>query len=327
MPQPLVKEQTILGLIGQTPVLRVRHIDTGPCELYLKLEYQNPGGSIKDRVALNMIAAAEAQGKLKPGGMIIEATAGNTGLALALVARQKGYKIILVVFDKVSAEKIHHLKALGAEIIMTRSDVYKGHPDYYQDKAQALAATLPGAVYINQFENPANPEAHERTTAPEIYEQMEHKVDAIVCGVGTGGTLTGIGRFFKKVSPATEMVLADPKGSILAPYVNTGEMVEPGQWLVEGIGEDFIPANCDLSLVKKAYTIPDAESIHTARLILLKEGVLAGSSSGTLIAAALRYCREQKSPKRVVTFACDSGNKYFSKMYNPEWLKAHGLEI
>lgn len=320
-----VKNPNVLDLVGNTPMVRVQHIDTGPCQLFLKLESQNPGGSIKDRIALGMIAAAEREGRIKPGDTLVEATAGNTGLALAMVARQKGYRVVVVVFDKVSQEKIFHLKALGAEVVMTRSDVLRGHPDYYQDKARALAASM-GAFYVNQFENPANPATHESTTAPEIWEQMDRKVDAVVCGVGSGGTLTGIGRFFRRVSPETRMVLADPKGSILAPYVEHGTMIEPGSWLVEGIGEDFIPKNCDLELVGQAYTIPDDESIATAREVLLKEGVIAGSSSGTLMAAALRYCREQKEPKRVVTFVCDSGNKYLSKMYNPYWRQDQGLD-
>lgn len=318
---------SVLQMIGGTPLVRVRHMDTGPCELYLKLENQNPSGSIKDRVALSMIEAAEKDGKIKPGDTLVEATAGNTGLGLALIAALKGYRLKLVIPDKMSVEKVHHMKALGAEIILTRSDVTRGHPEYYHDKARALADSIPGAFYVNQFENPANPATHEKTTAPEIRAQMGGKVDAIVCGVGTGGTLSGVGRYFKKVSPDTEMVLADPEGSILAPYVERGVMIEPGSWLVEGIGEDFIPATCDISLVSKAYTIGDSESVATAREVLRKEGILCGGSSGTLIAAALKYCRAQKTSKRVVTFVCDSGNKYLSKLFNPAWLEEHGLNV
>jgi cystathionine beta-synthase len=316
--------QNVLSLIGNTPMVKVNHLDTGPCELFLKLESQNPGGSIKDRIALSMIEAAELEGTLKPGGTLVEATAGNTGLGLALVASQKSYKLILVIPDKMSQEKVFHLKALGAEVIMTRSDVSKGHPEYYQDMAQRVAQER-GGFYVNQFENPNNPSTHEQATGPEIWEQMEHKIDAVVCGVGSGGTLTGLGRFFDKVSPLTEMVLADPKGSILAPYVQTGVMIEAGSWLVEGIGEDFIPKNCELDFVASAYTITDAESIATARDVLRHEGIICGSSSGTLIAAAMKYCRAQKTPKRVVTFVCDSGNKYLSKIYNEYWLDDHGL--
>ena len=315
---------SVLDLIGNTPLVHIRNIDTGPCDLYLKLESQNPGGSIKDRIALSMIEAAEAEGKIKPGDTLVEATAGNTGLGLTLVATQKGYKLILVIPDKMSQEKIYHMKAMGAQVVMTRSDVVRGHPDYYQDRAKAIAEDL-GAFYVNQFENPANPLAHEHTTGPEIWAQMDHHIDAVVCGVGSGGTLSGIGHFLKRVSPETQMVLADPKGSILAPYVEHGIMIEPGSWLVEGIGEDFIPDNCDLSLVSQAYTITDAESIETAQELLMKEGILCGSSSGTLIAAALKYCRAQTKPKRVVSFVCDSGNKYLSKIYNPYWLHDQGL--
>lgn len=314
----------ILDLIGQTPMVRINRFDTGPCELHVKLESQNPGGSIKDRIALSMIDAAEKKGLLKPGGTLVEATAGNTGLGLALVASQRGYKLILVIPDKMSQEKIFHLKAMGAEIVITRSDVGKGHPEYYQDKAQAIAAER-NAWYVNQFENPDNPRAHEESTGPEIWQQMEGKLDAIIVGVGSGGTLTGLGRFFRKAAPHVEIVLADPQGSILAPYLKTGKIPEAGSWLVEGIGEDFIPKNCELEYVRSAYTIPDAESIATSRELLKREGIICGSSSGTLFAAALRYCRAQTEPKRVATLICDSGNKYLSKIFNEYWLDDQGL--
>jgi cystathionine beta-synthase len=273
-----------------------------------------------------MIEEAERAGRIKPGATLIEATAGNTGLGLALAASQKGYRLLLVIPDKMSQEKIFNLKAMGAEIVMTRSDVLKGHPDYYQDKAAQIATETPNSYYINQFANEANPKAHEETTAPEIWEQMEHNVDAIVCGVGTGGTITGMSRFFARVSPNTEIVLADPAGSMLANYVKTGK-IETAQrsWLVEGIGEDFIPPICDLSRVKQAYTIPDAEAFRACRELLAKEGILAGTSTGTLLAAALRYCREQTTPKRVVSLVCDSGNKYLSKVYNDYWMLDQGF--
>ena len=322
---PQQPQNSVLDLIGNTPLVKVTHLDTGPCELYLKLESQNPAGSIKDRIALSMIEAAERAGQIKPGDTLVEATAGNTGLGLTLVAAQKGYKLILVIPDKMSQEKIFHMKAMGAQVVLTRSDVLKGHPEYYQDKARRIAETTPGAFYINQFENPANPATHERTTGPEIFEQMGGHVDAIVVGAGSGGTLTGLGRYFSRVLPQAEVILADPNGSILAPYVNHGVMVQPGNWLVEGIGEDFIPKNCELSYVKQAYSISDEESIATARDVLRLEGILCGSSSGTLIAAALRYCRAQTTPKRVVTLVCDSGNKYLSKIYNQFWLQDHGM--
>src|ERR1700726_3283663 len=230
LPLPTQKKPpAILSLIGDTPLVEVTQIDTGPCQLFLKLENQNPTGSIKDRIALSMINAAEEDGKLEPDGTVIEATAGNTGLGLALVAAAKGYRVVLVIPDKMSQEKISHVKALGAEVRLTRSDVTRGHPEYYQDVAARLAEQIPGAFYVNQFGNPANPLAHERTTGPEIWEQMRHDVDAIVCGAGSG-----------------------------------------------------------------------------------KDGDSGGTSTGTLLAAALQYCRKQTRPKRVVTFVCDSGNKYLS---------------
>lgn len=314
-----------LAMIGNTPLVEVTRLDTGPCRLFLKLESQNPGGSIKDRIGRSMIEAAEADGSLKPGGTIIEATAGNTGLGLALVAAQKGYRLVIVVPDKMAQEKLFHLRALGAEIFLTRSDVGKGHPEYYQDLAERLAKEN-GWFYVNQFGNPANPKAHLETTGPEIWGQMRGRVDAVVCGVGSGGTITGLSRYFAKVSPKTEMVLADPKGSILAHYVETHEVsTEVGSWVVEGIGEDFVPPIADLSFTRKAYTVDDKEALNTARDLLRLEGILAGSSSGVLLAAALRWCREQSEEKHVVTFVCDSGNKYLSKQFNDYWMLEQGF--
>jgi cystathionine beta-synthase len=326
-PTTSAKPPAILSLIGETPLVEITQIDTGPCQLFLKLENQNPTGSIKDRIALSMIEAAESEGKLKPGGTVIEATAGNTGLGLALVAGAKGYRVVLVIPDKMSQEKISHVRALGAEVVLTRSDVTRGHPEYYQDVAARLAEEIPGGFYVNQFGNPANPLAHERSTGPEIWEQMRHDVDAIVVGVGSGGTLTGLGRFFNRVKPrrGIEMVLADPTGSILYEYVKTGKLVESGSWAVEGIGEDFIPEIADMSLVTDAFEIDDEESFAIARELLRKEGIFGGSSTGTLVAGALRYCRQQTQPKRVVSFVADTGNKYLSKMYNDFWMAEQGF--
>ncbi len=318
-------QNDILQLIGNTPMLELRGFDTGPCRLFLKLETQNPGGSIKDRMALYMVNAAEASGALRPGGTIIEATAGNTGLGLALVAIAKGYQLVLVIPDKMSQEKIAHLHAMGVEIHLTRSDVCKGHPDFYQDYAERLAREIPHSVWVNQFGNPANARAHEETTGPEIWEQMEHRVDAVVCGVGSGGTLTGLTRFFEKVAPQMALVLADPQGSALTEYVHTGRLGKSGPSVVEGIGSGQLPAIADFSSVRDAFQIPDGESLETARQLLKRAGILAGSSSGTLVAAALRYCRKQTEPKRVVSFICDSGNKYLSKMFNDYWMMDQGF--
>ncbi|MBZ0218356.1 MAG: pyridoxal-phosphate dependent enzyme [Fimbriimonadaceae bacterium] len=320
---------SVLEAIGNTPLHEVTRMDTGPCRLFLKLENQNPGGSIKDRIGRSMIEAAERDGSLKPGGTILEATAGNTGLGLAVVASQKGYKLKLVMPDKMAQEKIFHLRALGTEVILTRSDVGKGHPEYYQDIAARLCAENPDYFYANQFANPANPAAHETTTGPEIAAQLAAlglTADAVVCGVGSGGMLAGLWHYFSKRDTATEMVLADPEGSILVEYVETGKVSKNvGSWMVEGIGEDFLPPILDLSGVRKAYTIPDAESFQTARDLLASEALIAGSSSGTLVAAALKYCREQTAPRTVVSFVCDSGNKYLSKMYNDFWMADNGF--
>ncbi len=315
----------VIDMIGGTALLRVNHLDTGPCTLYLKLENENPGGSIKDRIGLSMIEAAEAEGRIRPGGTIIEATAGNTGLGLALVAAQKGYRMLVIVPDKMSQEKIHHLKALGAEVMTTRSDVAKGHPDYYQDVARRIAGESENALWVNQFENEANPKAHYEGTGPEIWRQMDGRVDALVAGVGSGGTISGTGRYLKEQNPDLALVLADPVGSILADLANGRPQPELGSWLVEGIGEDFVPDILEMDLVDEGITVSDAEAFATARELLQKEGVLAGSSTGVLVAAALAWCRRQSTPKRVVTFVCDSGNKYLSKMFNDFWMSDQGF--
>jgi len=324
---PAVRD-SVLELIADTPVVRAHRLDAGVCNLFLKLESQNPGGSIKDRIGLRMIEAAEQRGDIRPGDTLVEGTAGNTGIGLALVAQQKGYKLILVVPDKMSREKIFNLKAMGAEVVLTRSDVGHDHPEFYQNLAAKIAADTPGAYFINQFGNPDNPAAHEHGTGPEILAQMAGVggLDAIVFGCGSSGTMTGLSRCFARQSPHTELVLADPVGSILAEYINEGTLNEKsGSWMVEGIGEDFLPSISDFSRVKRAYAITDKESFLAARELLRCEGVLGGSSTGTLLAAALKYCREQTTPKNVLVFVCDTGNKYLSKQYNDYWMLDNGF--
>jgi len=303
--------------------LLTSNLDTGPCRLYLKIESANPGGSIKDRIALSMIDAAETKGQITPGDTLIEATAGNTGVGLALVASQKGYRLKIVMPDKMSSEKRYCLEAMGAEVILTRSDVGKGHPRYYQDLARSISLQ-DGAFYVNQFANSSNVTAHYTTTGPEIWQQTGGAIDAFVCGVGTGGTLSGAGGYLKEHNPELEIILADPEGSILAPLVTTGSPPENiGSWFVEGIGEDFVPDICQLKLVDSAYAIPDTESFQTALDLLRLEGIMAGPSTGTLLAAALRYCRSRKESRNVVTFVCDTGNRYLSKLYNSQWRQKH----
>ena len=316
---------SVLQLIGRTPLVELHGFETGQCRLFAKLESQNPSGSIKDRVALSLISAAEQSGQLRPGGTIVEATAGNTGLGLAQVAALRGYRLILVVPDKMAKEKLRHLRALGADVRLTRSDVGKDHPEHYQNLARRIAEETPDAFFADQFSNPANPLTHETTTGPEIWEQTGHQVDAVVVGVGSGGTLTGLGRYFRVAAPDTQIILADPEGSVLAPFIGTGRVGDAGQWSVEGIGGDHIPENADLSFVARAYTISDRQSMQAARDLLLREGILAGASSGTLLAAALQYCREQTEPKIVVTLICDSGSQYLSKMFDDNWLRDRHL--
>ncbi len=318
--------KSLLDIIGNTPMIRLNAFDTGPCELYVKLENHNPGGSIKDRIGLSIIEEAEKSGVLKSGGTIIEATAGNTGIGLALVAAIKGYKLILVIPDKMSREKILHLEGLGAEVKITRSDVAEGHPEYYQDVARKLASEIKGSFFADQFSNPANPLAHRTSTAPEIWEQMEGKLDAFVAGVGSGGTVTGLAEFFKEKNSDLQMIVADPEGSIVADAVTKGNYkYDGGTWLVEGIGEDFIPTNLNLDLVDDAVTVTDKEAFEVLQQLLKEEGILAGSSTGTLICGAIKWCQKQDSPKKVATFVCDTGNKYLSKAFSKSWLKDNEL--
>lgn len=307
-------------------MLKMHSMETGLCDLFLKLESQNPGQSIKDRIAISMIDKAQRDGHLSKGVRIIEATAGNTGISLALVASQMGYELTVVVPDKMSESKIDHLRAMGAQVIMARSDVEKGHPEYYQDVAQRLADEN-GWFFVNQFSNDANVAAHYGSTGPEIWQQMDEDIDAVVVGVGSGGTVTGVGRYLKEQDPNIQIILADPEGSVLAPLVNENKQITAGEWLIEGIGEDFVPSITDLELVTKAYWISDKESFEVARALLRREGILTGSSTGTLVAAALRWCNEQSEPKRVVSFACDHGSKYLSKMFNDYWMIDQGFII
>ena len=316
------KFDNVLEMIGNTPVLKINNIDTGKCDLYVKMESLNPFGSIKDRVGLKMIEDAESQGLLKEGSTIIESTAGNTGLGLALAAKLKGYKLILVIPDKMSEEKIMHLEAMGVEIIMTRSDVENGHPEHYQSIAENLLKTTPNSFFANQFENESNPKVHFETTGPEIWEQMEGNIDAFVAGVGTGGTISGVGAFLKSKNSDIKVVVADPVGSVVADAVNTGEyQYDGGSWSVEGIGEDYIPKNLNLDVIDEGIYVSDLEAFKTIDLLLQKEGILAGSSCGTLVNAAVKWCKNQDEAKTVVTLICDTGNKYLSKAFNKEWIK------
>ncbi len=290
------KIKSLVDLICNTPIVQAKNLDTGKCNLFLKMESLNPGSSIKDRVALRIIEDAEAQGKLKKGSTVVEATAGNTGLGLALIALLKGYKSKVVILDKMNHNKILHLKSLGAEVILARSDVGPDSPEHYVNVAKEVANNTPDSFMANQFTNMSNPQAHEYST---------------------GGTISGLGKFFSEHSPKTEMVLADPKGSIVKDAVENKPLKKADySWLVEGIGEDFTPDTLELKYIKKAYEVTNEEAFSMIRELALKEGILGGSSSGTLISAAIKYCKDQDKEKNVVTFVCDNGEKYLNTAYN-----------
>jgi cystathionine beta-synthase len=312
-------QDNILQSIGHTPLVRLRQVTQGlSVPVYVKVEAGNPGGSIKDRVAVAMIQEAERRGFLRAGGTIIEATAGNTGVGLAMVAAVKGYRCIFVLPDKMSQEKILLLKAYGAEVVITATGVAPDSPDSYNGVADRLAREIPGAWRPNQFTNMANPEAHYRTTGPEIWQQTDGRVTVFVAGIGTGGTITGVGRYLKEQNPEVKLVGADPEGSVLS-----GGSGKP--WKVEGIGEDYVPKTFNSQFVDEWVRVTDAESFYTAREIARREGMLLGGSSGTIIAAALRYARRLSGDHLVVALGCDTGRNYLSKFYNDEWLAENKL--
>lgn len=312
-------QESILQSIGHTPLVRLRRLTEGlQASVYVKLESLNPGGSVKDRVGLAMIAEAERRGWLRPGGTIIEATAGNTGVGLAMVAAVKGYRCIFVLPDKMSQEKVRLLKAYGAEVVITPTNVPPDSPESYNGVADRLAREIPGAWRPNQFTNLANPEVHYRTTGHEIWEQTDGRVTAFVAGVGTGGTISGVARYLKEQNPDVRIIGADPEGSVLS-----GD--KPRPWKVEGIGEDFVPKTLNSQLVDEWIRVSDAESFHTARALARREGILAGGSAGTNVAAALRYARRLTAEQLVVTVICDTGRNYLSKFYDDDWLAENKL--
>ncbi len=312
---------SILQSIGKTPLVRLRRLAADvPATVAIKVESQNPGGSIKDRVGLAMIVEAERRGLLRPGGTIIEATAGNTGVGLAMVAAVRGYRCIFVLPDKMASEKIALLKAYGAEVVITPTGVPPDSPDSYNGVADRLTREVPGAWRPNQFANLANPDIHYHSTGPEIWEQTDGRITAFVAGVGTGGTVTGVARYLKERKPDVRIVGADPEGSVLSG--GSGKA-----WKVEGIGEDFVPKTFNSTLVDEWIRVGDAESFHVARQLARREGILAGGSSGTNLAAALRYARRCTRDDLVVTLVCDTGRNYLSKFYDDSWLAANHLEM
>ena len=318
---------SVLDLIGWTPMVRLSSVvDGARTPVYVKLEFMGPGGSIKDRIGLAMIEAAEREGTLKAGGTVVEATGGNTGLALAMAASLKGYRCICTMPDKMSSEKVKLLRAFGAEVVITPTAVPPDHPDHYLQKARAITAATPGAVMADQFYNEANPQIHYETTGPEIWEQSAGRVTHFVASAGTGGTITGVGRYLKEKNPAVRVVGIDPEGSITAPFFNTGEVGEGAPYKVEGIGNDKIPGTLDLDVVDDYQVLPDQAAFAMARRMTREEGLFAGGSAGLMVHGAIELAKQIDDPDAfVVSLVCDWGERYLSKVYDDEWMRENGF--
>jgi cystathionine beta-synthase len=317
--------KTILDVVGNTPLVRLNKVSQGLKPTILaKLENLNPGGSVKDRIGIAMVEQAELRGLLKPGGTIIEPTSGNTGVGLAIVASVKGYKMIFVMPDKMSEEKRSILRAYGAKVVVTPTNVPPESPEHYTKVAERLSRETPHSYMPNQYENQANPDAHYRTTGPEIWRQTEGKIDVFVCGMGTGGTITGIGRFLKEKKKNLKVVGADPEGSIFYPRYH-GHKEEPHQYKVEGIGEDFMPGTMDMSIVDDVIQVSDRDAFRMARRLAREEGILVGGSGGTAVHAAVKIAEHLPGDKTIVTLLPDTGRNYLSKLFSDQWMKEQGF--
>lgn len=324
----LHRYESILDAIGWTPIVRLNRITAGlPAEVWAKLEFLNPMGSVKDRIARHMIEKAEADGRLQPGGLILEASSGNTALGLALVAIQKGYKLKVVVRDSTSPEKIALLRALGVDIEFVDASLPPEHPDSYNNKAPRLARELSGCFFPNQHNNRENNETHYLTTGPEIWEQMEGRIDYFVAGMGTGGTVAGVGRYLKERDPHIKVIAVEPEGSVFAEYFRTGRRPQPRRYLMEGLGDEFIIGTADFEPLDDVVQVSDGEAFLTARRLAREEGIVAGGSSGAVLAVVLKLARELAPGTRIVTLFPDSGFRYASTIYNDQWMHEHGFTV
>lgn len=318
-------KENVIGAIGKTPIIRLKNISKDiESDIYVKLEYMNPGGSTKDRIGVYMLDRAKENGDLKPGGTIIEGTSGNTGVGLALWAAVNGHKCIFVLADKQSKEKIDNLRAFGAKVVVCPTNVEPEDPRSYYSVSKKLADTIPNSFYVNQYDNLENRNTHYNWTAPEMYEQTKGDFDTFIAGVGTGGTISGCGRYFKEKMPNVEIVGVDCVGSIIAHYYETGEMCEAQSYVLEGVGEDFIPENYDFDKIDGFEVVGDKESFLMTRRLLKEEGVYAGGSAGAAICGAIKYAEKQKTPKKILVLLHDSGNRYASKIYNDDWMSDNG---
>ncbi len=319
-------KNNILEQIGNTPLIRLNRINKGlKPQIFAKLESANPGGSVKDRIGYNMIVDAEARGELNPGGTIIEATSGNTEIGLALTAAVRGYKCVFVVTDKVSAEKINYLKALGAEVIVVSNLVDPEDPEYYVNVAKRIHEETPNSIFAYQYSNPANPEIHYKTTGPEIWRQTEGKITHFIASIGTGGTISGTGRFLKEKKPNIKVIGADPLGSIFKRFKETGEIIKGTPYLVEGIGQDCLPKNVHFQYIDKIINISDKDSFAAARRLTKEEGIFCGGSTGTIVHVVLEVAKELTEKDLIVFTVCDTGERYLSKVHNEDWLKLNRM--
>ena len=317
----------ITEVVGFTPLIRLNSVNAGaPGTIYVKCEFLSPGGSVKDRIGLAMVEAAEREGRLKPGGVIVEATSGNTGMALAMVAAIRGYRCIFTMPDKMSQEKVKLLRSFGAEVVIVPTAVPPDHPEHYTMKAQSIARETPGAILADQFCNPANAQAHYDTTGPEIWEQTEGKVTHFFAGSGTGGTITGVGRYLKEQNPDVQIVGVDPAGSVLKSFFDTGEMIQGEPYKVEGLGSDKIPGALDMSVTDRWVTVTDAQSFGMTRRLAREEGLFGGGSSGLLVHAAVEAAKELDDSEAVfVTLLPDWGEHYLTKIYDDDWMRENGF--
>src|SRR5690349_3070886 len=323
--RPQMKLKNILEAIGHTPLIRINRLARDcKAEVYVKADYLNPGGSVKDRIGITMIDEAERKDLLKPGGTIIEGTSGNTGMGLALVAAVRGYKMVFTITDKQSKEKIDLLKGFGAEVIVCPTAVEPDDPRSYYSVAKKLAREIPNSFYPNQYENPMNPDAHYHTTGPELWEDTEGKITHFICAMGTGGTISGAGRFLKEKNPALKVVGVDPIGSLYYEFVKTGKVGKAMPYVVEGIGEDIFPATMHFDVLDDIVQVTDEECFVWSRRLAKQEGIFTGGSGGGCVSAALRVARELKKSDCVVAFLPDTGMRYLSKIYNDAWMREHG---
>jgi cystathionine beta-synthase len=320
------RHESIVETIGNTPVVRLSHITAGmKPTFWAKLEYLNPSGSVKDRMALFMIEDAEKRGLLKPGGTIVENSSGNTGAALAMVAAVKGYRCIITMPDKMSEEKRNLMKALGAEVIVTPTEVPADSPKSYYSVARRIAAETPNAWYPDQYNNPKNIEAHYHTTGPEVWRQMDGRIDYFVAGIGTGGTLSGAGKYLKERNPKMRIIAVDPEGSVFYGYFKTGKLPPPHVYKVEGIGEDYLVKDVDFDVIDDMVQVNDKDSFLMARRLAKEEGIFAGGSSGSAVWAALKVGETAGEGQNIVVILPDSGSRYLTKFYNDAWMKQYGF--